>query len=139
MAGMLIGALVYLSAPNTALAQGPWDGMSKTTLAAETDPLGAMAFVQRFFGSTPDHDSCDANICLCDAGDSNASAAWQTVRAPRRRRRSVAREGRGARGSKYLRESRDTGDLGRRDARRAYPILHPGPRRSRATSFCSSL
>jgi hypothetical protein len=62
-----------------ALGQGPFDGMSKTTLAAATDPLGAMAFMQRHFGATPDHDSCDANVCLCDAGDSNSSSAWSAV------------------------------------------------------------
>ena len=49
--------------------QGPWNGMSKTTYAAETDPLGGMAFVQKYFGSTPDSDSCDANVCRCDAGN----------------------------------------------------------------------
>jgi len=55
------------------------NGMSKTTLAAETNPLGAMAFIQKYFGSTPDHDSCDANICLCEAGDSNSSTPWDAV------------------------------------------------------------
>lgn len=61
------------------VAQAPFDGMSKTTLAAETDPLRAMAFVQKYFGATPDSDSCASNVCLCNAGDSNASKPWRAV------------------------------------------------------------
>ena len=45
-----------------ARAQGPFNGMSKSTVAAETDPLGAMAFVQKHFGATPDSDSCLGNV-----------------------------------------------------------------------------
>ena len=62
-----------------ARAQGPFNGMSKSTVAAETDPLGAMAFVQKHFGATPDSDSCAGNVCACSAGDSGAAAAWSAV------------------------------------------------------------
>ena len=72
----LLGVLSALSAT---WAQGPMDGMSKSTLAAETDPLGAMAFIQNYFGTTPDSDSCDGNVCRCSPGDSNATDSWKAV------------------------------------------------------------
>ncbi len=76
---MMLVLLVLACAASLGSAQGPWHGVSKTTLAAETDPLGAMAFVQKYFGTTPDSDSCDGNVCLCNAGDSGATGPWEAV------------------------------------------------------------
>lgn len=59
-----------------ASAQGPGNGVSKTTYAAQMDPLGGMAFVQRYFGTTPSEDSCTASVCQCEAGMSETSSPW---------------------------------------------------------------
>lgn len=56
--------------------QGPGHGIGKTTYAAQMDPLGAMAFVQKYFGTTAAADSCDADVCQCKAGESGASSRW---------------------------------------------------------------
>lgn len=57
-------------------AQAPGLGVGKSTYAAQMDPLGAMAFVQRYFGTTTAADSCDADVCQCRAGESGASSRW---------------------------------------------------------------
>jgi hypothetical protein len=52
-----------------ALAQTPGDGISKYSVASETDPLAAMAFLQRYLGTTPTDETCQGNVCLCPESD----------------------------------------------------------------------
>ena len=47
----LAGSTVLLANTNTASAQGPGNGVSKTTYSA-SDPWTGMAFVQKYFPTT---------------------------------------------------------------------------------------
>eukprot|EP00811_Abedinium_folium_P030980 NODE_5003_length_1821_cov_4.335301.p1 GENE.NODE_5003_length_1821_cov_4.335301~~NODE_5003_length_1821_cov_4.335301.p1 ORF type:complete len:507 (+),score=130.93 NODE_5003_length_1821_cov_4.335301:47-1567(+) len=70
------GLLLFAATAGFAWAQGPGNGISKSTMAAETDPLGALAFMNKYFHTTPAEDQCTANVCQCKAGDSGAKSAW---------------------------------------------------------------
>lgn len=65
----LCGLRVLAAAATAALAQSPGEGLSKVSVATGADPLAAMAFMQRYFGTTPTDDSCQSNVCPCAASD----------------------------------------------------------------------
>merc|ERR1719188_2185050 len=65
----LRGLLALAAAPTAALAQSPGEGVSKVSVATGADPLAAMAFLQKYFGTTPTDDSCQSNVCPCAASD----------------------------------------------------------------------
>ena len=74
-----MGAALVLLLAWQGLSQGPLNGIAKSTVAAETDPLGGLAFMQRYLGAVPTGDSCSANVCGCHTGDSEAPAPWTIV------------------------------------------------------------
>jgi hypothetical protein len=68
--------VVFIYGFGLAGAQFAGHGVSKSTYAAQRDPLGGMAFIQKYFGAYATAGPCDGDICNCTAGESEAESDW---------------------------------------------------------------